>query len=476
MSATTTLTMAGGIQVIVPDDPERITPYVLEEQQDWFEDEIEAVRSLLRPGQSVIDIGANLGVYALSMARVVGQEGRVIAFEPAADTAALLRASARLNGFDQLAVQQQGVGARRGVACLAIGDDSELNQLIEPESDSGAGRAEEVPIISLDDWQVESGASEPIAFIKIDAEGQELNILRGAERLLREQSPLILYEVKHGLELHLELVDAFAALGYDSYRLLPGPQLLEPFSAGREPDGFLLNLFACRPGTARELARQGRLSDVSGRSADEDAEASALPVPGDAHHWSQALRSCPYARALGPLWTQRARTADGEDTPLSEALALHALSLDLSRSARDRALALHRSVTLLRQACLSGAAPVHLASLARVARAAGERVLAVEALDSLISALPWMQLEDLSEPFLAPWPRFEAVEPGESPQAWLMAAAIEAHECLRHYSSFFTGPLLRDRLDYALSLGYGSEALERRRRLIDRRFHTAQAA
>ena len=80
MSATTTLTMAGGIQVIVPDDPERITPYVLEEQQDWFEDEIEAVRSLLRPGQSVIDIGANLGVYALSMARVVGQEGRGIAF------------------------------------------------------------------------------------------------------------------------------------------------------------------------------------------------------------------------------------------------------------------------------------------------------------------------------------------------------------------------------------------------------------
>ncbi|MFM7269960.1 MAG: hypothetical protein ACKOZT_15490, partial [Cyanobium sp.] len=102
MPSTTTCMMAGDIQMVVPDSLERITTYVLEEQQDWFEDELHAVRCLLQPGDSVIDIGANLGVYALSMARVVGDTGKVRAFEPASETAALLRESARLNGFHQL--------------------------------------------------------------------------------------------------------------------------------------------------------------------------------------------------------------------------------------------------------------------------------------------------------------------------------------------------------------------------------------
>ena len=70
--------MDDAIKVVVIDSLEQITTYVLEEQLDWFEDELNALRKILKPGQTVLDIGANLGMYALSMARVVGQEGRVI--------------------------------------------------------------------------------------------------------------------------------------------------------------------------------------------------------------------------------------------------------------------------------------------------------------------------------------------------------------------------------------------------------------
>lgn len=111
MYATTTCTIASDIKVVVLDSLEQITTYVLKEQHDWFEDEIRFVRMLLNPGDSVIDLGANLGVYALSMARVVGKRGRVTAFEPASETAALLRASALLNGFTQLEVEQKGLAA-----------------------------------------------------------------------------------------------------------------------------------------------------------------------------------------------------------------------------------------------------------------------------------------------------------------------------------------------------------------------------
>ena len=83
-----TVRLVDGTFVVVPESLDLITPYVLLEQQDWFEEEIKFVRRLLRPGMQVIDIGANYGVYALSMARAVGTSGHVWAFEPASGTAA----------------------------------------------------------------------------------------------------------------------------------------------------------------------------------------------------------------------------------------------------------------------------------------------------------------------------------------------------------------------------------------------------
>ena len=90
MSNTVVLTLIDGVRIVVPDSLDLITPYVLREQLDFFEDEFPFVRQLLLPGQNVIDIGANYGTYTLSMARKVGANGHVWAFEPASSTAQLL--------------------------------------------------------------------------------------------------------------------------------------------------------------------------------------------------------------------------------------------------------------------------------------------------------------------------------------------------------------------------------------------------
>src|SRR5258708_8334867 len=73
---TATVEIAGGVRIVVPDSLNLITPYVLYEQQDWFEDEVGFLRRILRPGQNAIDIGANYGVYGLSIANAVGPTGR----------------------------------------------------------------------------------------------------------------------------------------------------------------------------------------------------------------------------------------------------------------------------------------------------------------------------------------------------------------------------------------------------------------
>src|SRR5271156_2964838 len=76
------LRIRDGLTIVVPPTLSAITTYVLLEQEDWFEKEIRFLRCFLNPGMNAIDIGANLGVYSLSLARLVGPNGRVFSYEP----------------------------------------------------------------------------------------------------------------------------------------------------------------------------------------------------------------------------------------------------------------------------------------------------------------------------------------------------------------------------------------------------------
>src|SRR5690349_9510323 len=89
----------GDITLCLPPVLNAITTYVALEQEDWFEDEMAFVRRFLRPGMNAIDIGANYGVYGLTMARAVGPAGRVICIEPASETLAYLRFAIERNGL-----------------------------------------------------------------------------------------------------------------------------------------------------------------------------------------------------------------------------------------------------------------------------------------------------------------------------------------------------------------------------------------
>ena len=226
MTRTSTLEIAGGARVVTPDSVNLITPYVLYEQQDWFEDEIGFLRRLLLPGQQAIDVGANYGVYTLSIARVIGPTGTVWAFEPASSTAAFLEQGIAANNFTQVVLERSALSRDCGTAQLTVNDNSELNALLRDEQSGNA--TETVRLATLDDCLRRYGWKK-IDFLKIDAEGEEANIIEGGRRFFADLSPLILYEVRAGEEVHLELVQKFAALGFDSYRLVPGLDLLVPF-------------------------------------------------------------------------------------------------------------------------------------------------------------------------------------------------------------------------------------------------------
>jgi protein O-GlcNAc transferase len=469
MTATATLTMVDEVRVVVPDSLDLITPYVLLEQQDWFEDEIKFLRHLLQPGQKVIDIGANYGVYALSMAQAVGPTGRVWAFEPASGTARLLAEGIAVNGFTQVFLEQSALSSSCGTAQLSLNKNSELNALVHGQPSTSA--VETVPVLTLDDWM--RGQHGPhIDFMKIDAEGEEANILQGGKRFFAELSPLVQYEIKAGADLHLDLVHDFAALGYDSYRLVPGLNLLVRFDAESPPDGYLLNLFCCKPDRAERLAAQGFLVAPAAQAGKPPAEQLPNSVErrsdSPEYDWRHTIGKLPYGAELASLWEQT--MAAGGSAVVDQALSFYAISQDSPLPPADRWVSLEASFSLLKTLCDSQPSHLRLASLARVARAFGARSLAVSALQQLANAIFEHGQIDPGEPFLVPGERFDAIPPGDGIGNWVLAAVLEETERLGSFSSFYTGVSAQQRLEMIRDLGFGSSEMARRLRLLQNRF------
>lgn len=462
----TTLTMVDGVRVVVPDSLNLITPYVLQEQQDWFEDEIKFLRRLLKPGQNVIDIGANYGVYALSMAQKVGPAGHVWCFEPASSTAAFLAQGIAANGFGHVTLEKSALSSQAGTARLSLHDNAELNELVRGGDNAGTatGASEEVPLTTLDACLDRFGWQD-IDFMKIDAEGEETNILKGGQRFFTTLSPLVEYEVKAGNDLHLDLVQTFADLGYRSYRLVPGLNLLTPFTTGTPPDGYLLNLFCCKPDRAARLAADGYLVE-----SPAPAEAPA-PQPAPRHDWRQALASLPFASGLTDAW---ARTEGaGQGKAVAGALALYAMSQDSTLAAGERLHALECSLRQLESLCAGQVQGLRLLSLARVARDHGARAVAVKALTLQVNTLLKQGRVDAGEAFLPVAERFEALTPGAAIGNWILGSALEELERLSAFSSFYTGAAAKQRLEALNGLGFASAEMQRRLSLLKRRFNLA---
>ena len=439
--------------MVVPDSLDLITPYVLREQGDWFEDELRFVRKVIGAGETAIDVGANYGVYALSLCAVVGEQGAVWAFEPASATASFLRESIAENRFRGIVLEAAALSDRAGTGWLAVGSHAELNRLT---ATGGQASTEAVPVKTLDQCMAEYGWTD-VALLKVDAEGEEARIVRGGARFFAGLSPLVLFERVHGGGVNAEVIGEFTALGYEIYRLVPGMDVLVPFDAAPGVEGSLLNLLCCKPDRAARLAARGFL--VTAASLAE----TAMPVP--AGEWSAYLERMPYAARLADSWRFNAE----EPLPGCEA---NALGIGLYVAARDprsdpamRFASLSEAYVQLGKACSRAVTASRLSTLARIAGELGQRTACSEALQRIVGRGRRGGMVDLTEPFLVANPRFELIEPSRL-DAWFLASAIEQFERVRHYSSFYTGDSALALIDQLIELGYGSVEMDARRSVV----------
>jgi len=165
--------------------------------------ELELTTSYLREGMNVIDVGANIGLYSILAAKLVGKSGRVWAFEPSSETYEHLLENLSLNGVDSvipnklalLDIDDIKLLLERNAGC----GDAERYLSIYPNHPSlhnkslaDHGDSELVKVTSLDSYMDENLKNVKVDFIKIDVEGCEYSVLKGAKKLLLSNSDVVL--------------------------------------------------------------------------------------------------------------------------------------------------------------------------------------------------------------------------------------------------------------------------------------------
>lgn len=184
------------------------------------------IRRLLRPGDQFIDVGANVGSETIPAASCCGVRGKVYAFEANPDAASMLKNSLEYNGLEWVTLSTNAVSDQTGTLKLTIpaGNAGIASVAVESEEtvESHHVRKVNVKAVMLD--EILDLRASKIRLLKIDVEGHELNVLRGAQELLKSgKVENILIEIWHGGAdgfFRIPSVRMLTDLGFEPFQLL----------------------------------------------------------------------------------------------------------------------------------------------------------------------------------------------------------------------------------------------------------------
>ena len=154
---------------------------------------ITEMERVIRPGDRVIDLGANIGYFTLLMARLVGPTGRVYAFEPDPRCAGLIKRSLERNGFHNTVIEQKAVSNANAQMTFHLHDSWTSNALAAIDGSVGEVT---VPVVALDDYLADA---DEIKFVKMDIDGSEPLVIEGMKKTIKRSKDLhILTEYQPG--------------------------------------------------------------------------------------------------------------------------------------------------------------------------------------------------------------------------------------------------------------------------------------
>jgi FkbM family methyltransferase len=210
-----TLLKVNGIELCVP--PRFVSHYIFQEYEPVTQ---RTFARSLKPGMVVADVGAHIGYYSLLAARLVGESGKVLAFEPCEDTVSILDANVRRNRFENVEVHRCAVGSRREIRRFNITGSSDSNGFYtHPLTETM--RTVEIEQLTLDEI-----IRTPLNAVKIDVEGAELEVLEGMREVLARNKKILLWVewfpagMRSAGRDPLELPDRLVTLGFRDIQVL----------------------------------------------------------------------------------------------------------------------------------------------------------------------------------------------------------------------------------------------------------------
>lgn len=176
------------------------------------------VKRVIKPGMKILEIGANIGYYALLETKLAGPTGYLYAIEPAPYNFDLLRKNIELNGIKNVDLHQAAFAEKSGKARFYVYDRSNLSSFIKREDMGMASVEVDVELMTLDDFL----GSKTVDFIRMDVEGYEREILRAGENALsRPNKPKYFFIEVHSDLLHQkgssarEIIEFLGKYGYE---------------------------------------------------------------------------------------------------------------------------------------------------------------------------------------------------------------------------------------------------------------------
>jgi FkbM family methyltransferase len=446
MFSTMFLSLADASDIAVPDNLHCLTNFVLREQGDWFECEIDFIREFIRPHMNVLDIGANYGLYSAAIAKNLSAEnakGQLWCFEPTPDTAYALRLTIEKNNYKNVDVLEFGLSDRIGNATFYLSDNAELNSLTQSDVRT---REVEIKLSTLD--QCMADLSWPkIDFIKLDAEGEELKILSGGKQFFEKNLPVVMFELKHGSKVNRELIDVFQGMGMSLYVYNSNLRCLLPFDQKRDVDQYQLNLFAVSLGAIESLSERGLLLSQAQISA-------AVYELGDVHSLSEVrgleLKKETDDKLISIFGYYAASQSGSNSLPVR-----HASLIEASR----RVEKILEEKTEVR--------PDRLSSFARIAGSAGNREVAVTLIAFIMGryAIDGAPFE-INDPFLVPEKNFDGIH-HENLRLLLIASVLDGWIRLSSFSSYFGDRAKHiSTIQYLEKLGLAQSNMIRRKNLL----------
>ncbi|MFO1163152.1 MAG: FkbM family methyltransferase [Reyranellaceae bacterium] len=197
---------------------------------EFSEQEDEVFEQILQPGMTVVEAGANIGAHTLALAQRVGPRGRVLAFEPQRFVFQILCANLGLNRLEHVEPRWAGVGSVDGFISVPRLDPSKRVNF----GGLSLGRewsGDRVPLVKLDSLDLPA-----CHLLKIDVEGMEVEVIRGAADLIRRHAPMI-YTENDRADKSPALIEQLLTMGYRCYWHLP-PYVRVPNFRGNDDNRF----------------------------------------------------------------------------------------------------------------------------------------------------------------------------------------------------------------------------------------------